>query len=56
MARLEYIVVRVIIDYGANRNYVLTRVVNALRDRARYKDNLYLLTIVDRTLVDYNEG
>ena len=56
MTRLEYIAVRVIIDYRANRNYVLTRVVNALRDRARYKNNLYSLTIIDETLVDYNEG
>ena len=56
IARLEYIAVRVMIDYGANRNYVLTRVANALRDRARYKDNPYSLTIVDGTPVDYDGG
>ena len=44
------------IDCGANRNYVSTHVANALRDRARYKDKPYPLTMADGTPVNHDGG
>ena len=54
--KLEHRLVWVMIDCGANRNYVLTYVVSTLRSRVKYKDKPYPLTMADGTPVDHDEG
>jgi hypothetical protein len=55
-AKMEGEAVTIIIDLGANRNYTSTKLENKLARFERQKEALYPLTIVDGSLVDYEDG
>ena len=55
MAELEGEKIKVIIDYRANRSYVLIRLTQKLKRRKQDKENPYPLMIVDGTPVNHDE-